>query len=59
MVTFEVVVGLLLRRAFRRMLRAAMISFTEEKGFTDSQFIITCSPRTRAVIMDHIERFNS
>jgi hypothetical protein len=36
----EFVVGLSLRRAFRRRLRSDGLEFTEDRGWLDSQFIV-------------------
>lgn len=37
------IVGALVRGAFRRLLRREAIAFVEDKGFINSQFVVTAS----------------
>lgn len=48
---------MLFRRNFRRQLEAANISYTEEKGFLDSQFIVEASAWQIDQIVDQIRKF--
>jgi hypothetical protein len=50
-----VTVGALLRRGFRRMLDQEGVSYSEDRGFLDSQFIVKGEPEAMARVEKRIK----
>jgi hypothetical protein len=50
------IIGALNRAAFRRSLLASDIKFEEDRGFLDSQFIVTATPHQYSLISVYIRR---
>jgi hypothetical protein len=51
-------IGALNRTSFRRSLQAAGISYTEDKGFLDSQFVVDANTAQHQVIVNYINKNN-
>jgi hypothetical protein len=54
--TAEFTVGLVLRRGFRRLLRSRGLQFTEDKGWLDSQFIVSGPGNEIGRLYDFVQR---
>lgn len=55
----EYTMGLLVRRDFRRFLNTFDVSYSEDKGFLDSQFIVTGSENDIEEISSAVDRANA
>ena len=51
-------IGAIGRRAFRRALQRANLTYTEDSGFLDSQFIVTAPIENHRMIMKWIDEVN-
>lgn len=51
-------IGALGRSAFRRALHSGNLSYVEDKGFLDSQFVVEATPRQHQILMEWINDMN-